>query len=194
VTYEAGAQLSGGTPAPDRRVGIFTEDLFANWTATAKTLVLRSLLWAGGVGGAAATYDISGNVSEDINGDAGMGDAAASNNVTVVLYQDGGDGQPDGVDDGAPVGTTTTDGSGNYSFSGLGNGTYWVIVDSKTISPNAGIKGGFAQGDVWRQWGDQCAGCWRAVFWRAVRHRLRYSFGHCDRRTCHPGGGFRRQR
>jgi hypothetical protein len=100
--------------------------------------------------GAASTFNISGTIYEDVNGDAGLGDAVARDTVTVALYQDGGDGQPDGVDDGAPT-AVTTNGLGNYSFSGLLNGTYWVVVDSKTISPNAGLNGGFVQGDVWAE-------------------------------------------
>jgi hypothetical protein len=76
---------------------------------------------------------ISGNVSEDMNGDANLVDAVARPNATVVLYRDGGDGVPSGADDGAPIATTTTDASGNYVFNNLGAGTYWTLVDSNGI-------------------------------------------------------------
>ena len=108
---------------------------------------------------AAFGFDISGTVSEDVNGDAGLGDAVVRNNVTVVLYQDGGDGQPDGVDD-IFVNSTTTDIGGNYTFTALGAGTYWVVVDSKTVTPSAGLKGGFTQGDVWPEQTYGVAGAW----------------------------------
>jgi hypothetical protein len=91
---------------------------------------------------------ISGTVSEDVNGDANLADAVVRDNVSVVLYRDGGDGLPDGVDDGAPVATTTTDISGNYTFSSVTTGDYWVLVDSKTVSPSAGTA---APGDVWAE-------------------------------------------
>ena len=71
---------------------------------------------------AACNFNITGTVYEDVNGDADMADQVARDNVTVAYYLDGGDGQPDGVDDGSAT-TTTTDGSGNYSFSGLSAGT-----------------------------------------------------------------------
>ncbi|MBW2443382.1 MAG: DUF4347 domain-containing protein, partial [Deltaproteobacteria bacterium] len=93
---------------------------------------------------------ISGNVSEDVNADANLADATARPNATVVLYRDGGDGLPSGADDGAPIATTTTDASGNYVFNNLGAGTYWILVDSKTVSPSAGFGSG-GQGDVWAE-------------------------------------------
>jgi hypothetical protein len=117
---------------------------------------------------------ISGTVYEDINGDAGLGDAVTRDNVTVSLYQDGGDGQPDGVDDSAPA-NVTTDGSGNYTFSGLSTGTYWVVVDSKTVTPSAGTG---APGDVWAEQtygiaGARCDGCGRDLLRRSSGHLLR---------------------
>jgi uncharacterized repeat protein (TIGR01451 family) len=105
---------------------------------------------------AAVSVDLSGTVYEDVNGDAGLGDAVTRDNVTVSLYQDGGDGQPDGVDDGAPT-NVTTDGVGNYTFSGLSTGTYWVVVDSKTVTPSAGTG---APGDVWAEQTYGIAGAW----------------------------------
>jgi hypothetical protein len=94
------------------------------------------------------TGSILGTIWEDVNGDGGLADAVAAGNVFVRLYRDDGDGTPDADDN--LVGTTLTAG-GVYSFSGLSNDTYWVVVDSKTITPGAGLKGGFGTGDIWAE-------------------------------------------
>jgi hypothetical protein len=52
VVYDTNSELCDTSSAPARRVGIHTDDVFSLWTATTQTLVLRSLLWAGGTGGA----------------------------------------------------------------------------------------------------------------------------------------------
>jgi hypothetical protein len=106
---------------------------------------------------------IAGTVFEDVNGDTNPADASNRSNVDVYFYLDGGDGQPDGVDDtivtGSPV---TTDGSGNYTSPGLvpATATYWVVVDSKTVTPSAGFNGGSAQGDVWAEQTYGTIGAW----------------------------------
>jgi uncharacterized repeat protein (TIGR01451 family) len=93
---------------------------------------------------------IFGTVYEDPNGDAGLADGQARSNVTVALYRDGGDGQADGIDDSLVI-STATNGSGNYSFSSIGNGTYWITVDSKEIVPNAGLNSSSEQRDIWAE-------------------------------------------
>src|SRR6185436_13997571 len=61
---------------------------------------------------------ISGTKYTDITGDGlGDGDTPLAG-VTINLFKDGGVN---------PVATTTTDASGNYSFSNLGPGTYTVV-------------------------------------------------------------------
>ena len=62
------------------------------------------------------------------------------------MYQDGGDGQPDGGDD-IFVGSTTTDAGGSFTDR-FPAGFIWVVVDSKTFSPSSGFNGG-DQADVW---------------------------------------------
>jgi parallel beta-helix repeat protein len=105
-------------------------------------------------------YTISGTVYEDINGDASLADALTLAGVAVSIYDDGGDGQPDGIDDNW-LGTTTTNASGNFLFANLPNSsTYWILVDSKTVPPSAGINGGFAQGDVWAEQTYGTIGAW----------------------------------
>ncbi len=92
---------------------------------------------------------ILGNVSQDTTGD-GLGDSPLSGTV-VQLYSDpDGDGNPD---DGALIGTTVTDASGNYRFistsAGLGvpQDDYVVVeidpaglqsVSDQDTSPDAG--------------------------------------------------------
>ena len=93
---------------------------------------------------------LDGNIYEDVNGNGSVGDdGVGRGSVTVRLYRDGGDGEPDGVDD-LLVGTTTTDTAGHYAISAT-NGVYWLAVDSKTVSPSAGLKVGSVQGDVWAE-------------------------------------------
>ena len=61
------------------------------------------------------------------------------------LFRDGGDGLADGADD-TFVTSTLTAGGGAYSFTGLADDTYWVVVDSKTVSPSQGTA---APSSVW---------------------------------------------
>jgi hypothetical protein len=80
---------------------------------------------------------ISGTIRNDVNGNANVTDDAGAvfgNAVNAVsLYLDDGDA---GIDAGDLfLGTTSTDNAGFYSFSGLGNATYWVVVDSRTLGP-----------------------------------------------------------
>jgi uncharacterized repeat protein (TIGR01451 family) len=93
-----------------------------------------------------AGYTISGAVSEDVNGDADLGDAVGYAGATVHLYRDSGNAVIDGGE--TLIDTTTTDGSGNYSFTGLSDGTHYVVVDSKTLAA-AGYNGSFTIDDIW---------------------------------------------
>jgi hypothetical protein len=95
----------------------------------------------------AATHSISGTINEDVNGDSSLADAAGLDNVRVRLFQDGGDGLADGVDD-TFVTSTLTSGGGAYSFTGLADDTYWVVVDSTTIFPTQGTA---APSSVWAE-------------------------------------------
>ena len=65
---------------------------------------------------------ISGNVSEDTNAD-GAGDIPIQGVVLELFADTNGDGQPDG----SAVQMTTTDSSGNYSFTDLMPGDYVVV-------------------------------------------------------------------
>ena len=61
---------------------------------------------------------IGGTVWQDTNADGTLNEASAIGGVTVALFDSSGN----------LVGTTTTDPSGNYSFTGLPDGTYTVDV------------------------------------------------------------------
>ena len=69
----------------------------------------------------------------DAGGDQDPGEPGISGMV-ANLYLDDGDGifEPGG-DDGAPIATDTTDGTGGYLFENLGPGTYWVDIDDSTV-------------------------------------------------------------
>ena len=88
------------------------------------------------------TAGISGTVYDDVDGDANVaeGGTLAFANATVRLYDSGS----------VLLATTTTDAAGLYAFTGLGNGTYYVAVDSKTLAA-PGYNGGFGAGDVWAE-------------------------------------------
>ncbi|MFO1361260.1 MAG: DUF4347 domain-containing protein [Burkholderiales bacterium] len=80
---------------------------------------------------AAATGTIAGTVLNDANGDAVVGAEGGFAGAIVTLYRDDGGGTIGGGD--AYVASTMTDGSGNYSFGGLTSGTYYVVVDSRSL-------------------------------------------------------------
>ena len=88
-------------------------------------------------------YSISGTVYNDVDADADVTDAGTLtvNNATVRLYVDDGDGVIDAGD--TLWQTATTNASGQYTFSGLGNATYWIVVDSKTVGAAGYNASGF---------------------------------------------------
>ena len=99
---------------------------------------------------AVGMQSISGTIYNDVNADANVTNdsGAVFANATVKLYLDNGNGQIDAGD--VLIATTTTNPSGAYIFNGLGNGTYYVVVDSKTLSA-AGYNGTSGIGDVWAE-------------------------------------------
>lgn len=95
--------------------------------------------------------DISGTIYEDVNGDGSMADGVGASGVTIDLYDDSGAtaGEIDGTD--AYVTNTTTAADGTFSFAGLADGTYWVVVHSTDIAPSDGLNATYTQGDVWAE-------------------------------------------
>ena len=84
-----------------------------------------------------------------------IGDAGnpGRDGAVVRLYLDNGNGVPDAGD--ALTSTATTAAGGAFVLTPGAAGTYWVVADSKLVTPSAGIKVGFTQGDVWAEqtWG-----------------------------------------
>ena len=85
---------------------------------------------------------ISGTVFEDIAGDL-FNDGVIQDvrnpgveDVDVYLYLDDGDMNLDAGDTLVGGAATQTDLNGDYSFSGLPDGDYHVVVDSKTVTPS----------------------------------------------------------
>ncbi len=94
------------------------------------------------------TYQVTGTVYEDIDGDGDVADdGVGAVGVSVTLYRDNGDGIVDAAD--LFVASMTTDGSGRYAFANLNAGVYFVVVDSRTITPKAGLNTGYAASDLW---------------------------------------------
>lgn len=78
---------------------------------------------------------IDGTVYEDLLGDGSIAGDGSFDQVDVYLYLDDGDSIPNITDTYLDTQTTATDGT--YSFSGLSDGNYWVVVDSTSIQPNS---------------------------------------------------------
>ncbi|MDH3238273.1 MAG: right-handed parallel beta-helix repeat-containing protein, partial [Deltaproteobacteria bacterium] len=117
---------------------------YGTWLTATATVAGATSEFGGKV--AVGPFSISGTVYEDVNGDADLSDKVARPGVAVHLFRDGGDGLPTGADDVYVI-SATTDGSGQYTFTSLGQETYWVVADSKTVSPAAGG----VQTNVWAQ-------------------------------------------
>ena len=93
-------------------------------------------------------YQISGHVYEDVNGDSNItNDGVGIVGASVYLYLDNGDGILDSGD--ILITSTQTDSNGSYTFTPATAGDYFVIVDSKTLTPTAGLNSGFTTSDVW---------------------------------------------
>jgi uncharacterized repeat protein (TIGR01451 family)/fimbrial isopeptide formation D2 family protein len=82
----------------------------------------------------AASNDISGRVIKDVEGNGSISDPLDTplEDVHVYLFRDTGDDVPNTGD--TLVAWTLTDATGAYSFAGLANGTYWVVVESDDIN------------------------------------------------------------
>ena len=82
---------------------------------------------------AASTSTISGTIFHDVDGDADVAEVGtlAFAGATVSLYRDDGDGV---IGTGDVFGSSTTATAGGaYNFTGLADGTYYVVVDSKSL-------------------------------------------------------------
>ena len=74
---------------------------------------------------------ISGTVYHDVDGDGDLAGATTFAGATVHLFRDLGIGTIDVLD--LLQASAVTSPTGTYSFAGLGAGTYYVVVDSRTL-------------------------------------------------------------
>lgn len=96
------------------------------------------------------SYSATGFVYEDVNGDAQLTDALGAAGVTVKLYRDDGNGTISAGDE--LFREVVTDGSGNYTFTGLQATTqYWIVVDSKTVNTSGTLNSGYTASDLWAE-------------------------------------------
>jgi hypothetical protein len=120
---------------------------------------------------AAGAFDISGTIYEDVDGDSVDGAAPADwvgrDNVRVRLFRDGGDGFANGADDTFVTSTLTGPG-GTYTFANQAAGTYWVVVDSRTVTPSTGTS---IANQVWAEQTYGTAGAWGAASPRPASSR-----------------------
>ena len=90
---------------------------------------------------ATPAHEIRGTVFDDVDADADIAEAGTLTlaNASVSLYLDNGDGTVGAGD--VLQGTVTTNAAGQYTFSNLLDGTYYVAVDSKTLGGIPPIDG-----------------------------------------------------
>jgi trimeric autotransporter adhesin len=112
---------------------------------------------------ASTTLSISGTVYEDINSNGQVADDGIGLGGAIVsLYLDNGDGVIGAGD--TIVNNIAANASGQYSFTGLAAGTYWVVVDSRTLRSNSGLMPTATTLD---QWAEQTYGSVGSVSWNA---------------------------
>ncbi len=90
---------------------------------------------------------IHGSIFDDVDADGSVVSDNGLGGVQVHLYVGNGNGA-----DGATYYTsTTTDGSGAYSFTELEDETYYVVVDSSSIASGSGYNTGHAPANSWAE-------------------------------------------
>jgi hypothetical protein len=99
---------------------------------------------------ASAASNIDGTIYHDVDGDADVAEGGTLRfaSASVMLYLDDGDSVIDAGD--GLLASTTSDGSGDYTFGVYPDGTYYVVSDSKTLAAS-GYNGGFDINDVWAE-------------------------------------------
>ena len=107
------------------------------------------------------SLDISGTILEDLNGDSLLADGVGFAGASIELYLDDGDGFLDAGD--SFVTSATTDASGNYLFTNLSVGDYWVIVDSRTLDSSSGYNNVGGELESWAEQTYATAGALQGV-------------------------------
>lgn len=96
---------------------------------------------------------VAGSVFEDRTASGATVDALGTPGVRLALWRDGGDGAADGHDD-ARVAETKSVADGRFTFDSVDPGTYWLVVDSRSIVSPALVP----KGDSSVIWADQTYG------------------------------------
>ena len=100
--------------------------------------------------GTLPTVSLSGQVLEDVDGNAQLDDARAFVNADVYLYQDGGDGVISSDD--IFISNTTTDFTGRYNFDvASSNEVYWVVVDSLSLESSTAANPFQSYDNAWAE-------------------------------------------
>ncbi len=91
---------------------------------------------------------ITGSIFEDTDGDSNfLEESIKIDGVDVRLYEDTNNNNT--LDNGDQLLTTVVTSGGEYEFADVGDGDYFVVVDSKTVASSQTLLG--AQTDVWAQ-------------------------------------------
>jgi trimeric autotransporter adhesin len=122
---------------------------------------------------AGGSLSITGTVYEDINSNGQIADDGVGlGGAIVTLYRDNGDGVIGAGD--TIVNNVNANASGQYSFNNVAAGTYWVVVDSRTLRSNAGLN---AASTTLDQWAEQTYGSAGSVAWNGASYTFSASGG-----------------
>ena len=122
---ELQTQLQLSASPQDGFLDALSENHFDDSVAPVDYIEGGEVLSNGGIG------SISGTIFEDITGDGSVAGDGHFRQARLYLYYDDGDLTPDAGDTYVTFQDAASDGS--YTFSGLLNGDYWVVVDSMSI-------------------------------------------------------------
>lgn len=91
---------------------------------------------------------LRGTVAEDFATRGTIDTKTPLAGVRLVVYRDDGDDRPGSGDARAAEGRT--DATGAFAFD-LPSGTYWLAVDSRSITPSRGLNDGWAATSTWAE-------------------------------------------
>lgn len=137
LTLNSGASVNGLLYSDTTLV--LNDNSVVTGSVTAKNLTLNANATINYDAGAVSVYcGATPPVTSVISGNIYNSDSSTDiDNVSMVLYKDDGNGQPDVSD--TLVDNTTTDVSGNYSFDVV-DGKYYVLVDSTSLHSDGNVS------------------------------------------------------
>jgi hypothetical protein len=94
---------------------------------------------------------IAGTIYHDVDGDANVaeGGTLSFSGATVRIFRDDNDGVIDAGD--TLVETLSTNGSGQFTSSLVADGTYWVAIDSTTLTSGVAFNLGYDASWIWAE-------------------------------------------